>query len=185
MDSLGRGCGPFPDDVHLQAIPGMSLRYMNSFLHRLDFNYSVFMILLGTNDIHRTPIDDFVTAYRGFLRLIRRSSPGCVIIVSTILPRITRNRSLDQNFDNERAKLFSRAIEVVCQYEDTPVVRLTKLFLKAGVPRREFLEEDGLHLTPLGRRRLTHGLLNTVSDAGILRAQKGWRLAKDRTRSGK
>jgi len=113
--------------------------------------FRVIVIHVGTNDIaNGKTAEDIVFYYDNLIQAIRRQNQTATLVVSAIIPRwlddghtkpviAKANQLLQRNADRKWACLFLRS---------------DKLFRFSGMVRKEFYQQDTLHLNVLGSKRL-------------------------------
>lgn len=104
-------------------------------------------LMVGINDVAKTPISLFREKYRTLLKHIIESNPQAMIIVQGIIP--VNNIDYQISCDNDQITEFNDIISDLAACFGVSYFNMFQVFIKKGVLPKP-LTRDGIHLNPLG-----------------------------------
>ena len=139
----------FPDKVVCNlGLRGDTIQGMIDRVEQVDllFPYRVFL-MVGINDVAKTPFDLFKERYRTLLKHINESNPQATIIVQGILP--VNNVDYQISCNNDQITIYNDIISTLAASFKLSYFDMFPVFIKEGVLPK-VLTIDGIHLKPLG-----------------------------------
>ena len=183
-DSIGKNVSRVRN-TRVHALPGYTIARTTDAIVFGNIQVSHFkaiLIHMGTNDIPAKrdrhsgrqsvqPIKQVVRAYKAMIDVIRRSNPGCKIVVSAIIPR-----PVDFPTSKYRVERVNQGLQQLCESSSRLIFNPThKFFLKKGLPVLDYYApSDRLHLRGAGVARLQQAFQQALSDVNLAK-ENHWR----------
>ena len=112
--------------------------------------YPCMIIHVGTNDVNRLTVNQFMSAYCNLISTVKSLFPNMIIGFSGILPRPT-----DFEKTNEKVFQVNMDLQRLCEKYKIHFIHAYRYFMKFGKPLVElFACRDGLHLNREGTKQL-------------------------------
>ena len=148
--------------IRLQAFPGAHIWDIIYLLNcgRIQVNYDIILIHVGTNNVDSFQIADFDLAYNVLISTLKKLvRPNTVIVMSAIIPRPV-------DFQNTCyfVTTVNRRLRNLCSLRGVQFVATYKPFLKFGEPVCElFSPICKLHLNYFGNLKLTNFFVQVLA----------------------
>lgn len=149
-------------NTDVKSFPGTTVKRLTKAIDDLIAivaGYRLIIILVGTNDLHSSTVQQFIIDYSKLLDIVKFYSQTSQIIVSGLIPR-----PCDFETHGQKLKQFNKNLEELCMGRNIKFVKSFRPFLHKGKPiDKLFAKRDKLHLNQEGTFRLRNFMKKVIS----------------------
>lgn len=141
------------ENVTVLSMPGAKISQVSECLQLRNTIYGKVCICIGTNDCSKPNFSCTKAAqeYCGLIEVAKSMSQE--VVISSIPPRT------DYAVTNERVKVLNGKLRAIAMDTEVNFIDNDPSFtLEGGAVKSEYLQPDGLHLSPLGANQLAYNL---------------------------